>query len=195
MKRNKVAAVGFVLLVCAPLTAQPTTPVEASAPLTQNNGSTPDSGGAIRVPKTEFGAKLGQGAFLTAHGAFTAVGVEACVRCQGRIGYFLEFTHWSLTPTGGQTSLLNLGGGGFRIQSKNKHVRPFLDIGIAVGTYDGHPHNYVHKDESFDIMGLMLGFGMTVSLPKGFYVRPQARLAISPETGVGFGSVGLGYRF
>ena len=195
MRRSKVIAVGFLLLACALLTAHPATRAEASVPRTPNNGPTPDSGGAIGAPETELGATLGQGAFLTAHGAFTAVGAEACVRCQGRIGYFLEYTHWSLTPAGGQTSLLNLGGGGIRIQGKNRYVRPFLDVGIAVGIYDGHPHNYVHKDESFDIMGVMLGFGMTVSLPKGFYVRPQAKVAVSPETAVGFASVGLGYRF
>jgi hypothetical protein len=160
---------------------QPAEPTEAS---TQSQG-----------PRTELGATFGQGGFMTAEGNFAAFGAEACLRCQGRVGYFLEYTRWSLTPTGGQTSLLNLAGGGLRIQGKNKYLRPFFDIGIAAGAYNGHPHNYVHRDESFEIVGVVLGVGMTVSLPKGFYVRPQARIAVSPETGVGFASVGFGYRF
>jgi len=95
MKRNKVVATGFLLLVCAPLTAQPTTPLEASAPSPRTTVPTPDSGGAIRAPKTEFGAKLGQGAFLTAQGAFTAVRHRGmCALSGADRGTFLS------TPTG-----------------------------------------------------------------------------------------------
>lgn len=184
MKRNKLVPVGLVLLLCAPLAAE-----------NRDNGSKPDSAEAIGGRNTELGGRLGLGGFLTAHGAFTALGVEGCVRCQGRLGVFLEYNHWWLTPAGGETSVLNLAAGGLRMQGRNKYLRPFFDIGIAVGNYDGKPHDFVRRTENIDIMGAMLGVGMTVSLPKGFYIRPQARLAISPETGVGFASAGLGYRF
>jgi len=88
--------------------------------------------------KTEIGATIGNATLFTAHGRFQeAAGVEGCVYCEGRFGAFLEYSHWWLTPPGGQTSLLDLGGGGLRIQSRNKRVRPFFDLGVSLGRYDG----------------------------------------------------------
>jgi hypothetical protein len=145
--------------------------------------------------KTELGATFGTGASLSAQGAFTTIGVEGCVRCQGRVGYFLEFNRWWLTPPGGQTSVLDFAAGGIRIQGTNKRIRPFLDLGVAAGYYDGHPHDFVHRDEAIGLIGGVLGAGVTVSLPKGFYIRPQVNLAVAPDIGVGFANVGFGYRF
>ena len=145
--------------------------------------------------KTEVGVTYGTGALLTAHGSFRVAGGEACVRCDGRVAYFLEYSHWWLTPPGGLTSKLDMGSGGVRIQGKNKYVRPFVDIGITAGSYDGHPHDFVHKDENFDLEGVALGVGVTVSVTKHFYVRPQAKIADGLGSGVGFAVVVACYRF
>jgi hypothetical protein len=131
------------------------------------------------------------------HGGFTTAGVEGCVDCGGRFAAFMEYSHWWLTPPGGETSVLNLAAGGLRIQGKNKYVRPFFDIGVSVGQYDGHPHDYVHKSENFGMGGIAFGFGASVSIGSRLYIRPQARFAGGVPNGVIVGTVGVGvgYRF
>jgi hypothetical protein len=204
------AAAGLVLFSSAPSAAQTTIPTGTkSLPGGEDRDAASSAGKAVRADsgqkpdaveksgnkKIELGASYGQGAFLSAHGTFTVAGIEACLRCRERFAFFAQYDHWWLTPPGGQTSVLDLGSAGLRIQGRNKYVRPFFDVGIAAGYYDGHPHNYVHRDETIALAGVTLGAGITVTLPRGFYVRPQAKLAFGAETAVGFGSVGVGYRF
>jgi len=119
------------------------------------------------------------------------------VQCGGRSGVFLEYSHWQLTPPGGKTSALNYVAGGLRIQGKNRHVRPFFDIGVAIGQYDGNPHDFVHKSESFGTGGIACGAGVSISIGKRLYLRPQVRMAGGLPKGVVVGSfsVGAGYRF
>ena len=147
--------------------------------------------------RTEIGGTIGHGSFNSMHGGFTTAGVEVCVDCGGRFGAFMEFSHWWLTPAGGQTSALNLAAGGLRIQGRNKYVRPFFDIGVSMGLYDGHPHDYVHISENFVTGGIAFGLGASVSIGSRLYVRPQVRVAGGAPNGVmvGTAGVGLGYRF
>ena len=150
---------------------------------------------AAWAQKAEIGVTYGTGVFVTAHGNFTTVGAEACLNCQARRAYFLEYDHWGLTPAGGRTSKLNLVAGGLRIQGRNRYVRPFVDLGIGVGNYEGHPHDFVHKDEDIGIMGFVLGVGVTFSPVKHVYIRPQAKLVWAFDTAFMQAGVGAGIRF
>ena len=131
------------------------------------------------------------------HGSFTTAGVEVCVDCGGRFGFFMEYSRWWRTPPSGETSVLNLAAGGLRIQGRNKYVRPFFDIGVSVGLYDGHPHDFVHISEGFGTGGIALGVGVSVSIGSRLYVRPQARLVggVPKDVIEGTASIGVGYRF
>jgi hypothetical protein len=147
--------------------------------------------------QTQIGGTIGTGGFSSMHGSFTTAGVEVCVDCGGRFGFFMEYSRWWLTPPSGETSVLDLAAGGLRIQGRNKYVRPFFDIGVSAGLYDGHPHDFVHKSENFGTGGIALGFGASVSIGSKLYVRPQVRIAGGVPNGVvvASASVGVGYRF
>jgi hypothetical protein len=152
--------------------------------------------------KFELGATIGIGAIIPAKSVFTGVGMEACVFCQRQGGFFLEYNRWSFTPDGGKTTIMTIASGGVRIQDQNESVKPFFEIGIAVGTFNDQPHNLVIEDEHFNMIGVKFGGGVTISLPKGFYVRPQVGCVVSGHnigaiSGFGFmtANVGLGYRF
>jgi hypothetical protein len=150
---------------------------------------------AAWAQNVEIGATYGTAGFATAHGRFVAAGAEVCLKCGARFVYFADYSHWWLTPPVGQTSKLDLVTGGLRVQGKNPYVRPFVDLGVAVGHYDGHPHDAVHKDENFGIAGAALGVGVTLSPVKHIYIRPEAKLVLATETVVGQAGVGIGIRF
>ncbi len=74
-------------------------------------------------------------------------------------------------------------------------MRPFFDAGISLGRYDGKPHDFVHCSELFVMGGVTLGGGVAISIAKGFYVRPQLRVAGGIGAVVVYASIGAGYRF
>jgi hypothetical protein len=151
------------------------------------------------APEAQIGGTIGLGSFGSTEytsGGFVVAGVEGCALCGGKFGLFMEYDHWRLAPTGFETSVLNLGAGGLRIQGRGRRVRPFFDIGGALGRYNGKPHGYIHRSEDFSMVGVMIGTGAAISIGEKWYVRPQARLALMRSGNLaGFLSVGVGYRF
>ena len=88
---------------------------------------------------TQIGGTAGVGRFWKYRwnsANYFLAGVEACVKCGGRHGLFLEYNHWSRTGEGSGTYpavSLDLAGVGWRIQGKGERVRPFFDVGFLAG--------------------------------------------------------------
>lgn len=151
------------------------------------------------APGAQIGGTIGLGSFGTTEytsGGFVVAGVEGCALCGGKFGLFMEYDHWRLTPTGYETSVLNLGAGGLRIQGRGRRVRPFFDVGGALGRYNGKPHGYIRRSEDFSMGGVIIGTGAAISVGEKWYVRPQARLALMTSGNIaGVLNFGIGYRF
>ena len=140
----------------------------------------------------EVGIKGGAGAYGADEGSrsFGHVGVEVCAYCGGRYSIFGEYGHWlsSGQLRAGQIDSADLFGVGLRIQGRRR-VRPFFDIGLAVGR-----DNFVRDVRTN--AGVVLGGGVMVPVGKHLYLRPQVRLyGMSEFRAAASAEVGFGWRF
>jgi hypothetical protein len=159
--------------------------------------------GTATVAAADLGVLAGAGSMTASGGALASgqIGAEACLRCSGSVGLFVEYTHWFTSgPKLGynpsdQVRRADLAGAGLRIQWASK-VRPFLDLGIVGGT-DAH-----HQAGSGGaVAGGVIGAGVRIRLTPGWYIRPQVRVyGLSPHSLEGLsphwavsGLVGIGY--
>jgi hypothetical protein len=128
------------------------------------------------------------------------VGAQACLRCGGRLGFFVEYSHYFAGASSGAYNLsdqvrrADLAGGGLRIQSSGR-AKVFFDVGFVGGT-DEH-----RAGRGGALGGAVVGVGVKIPVAKSWYVRPQFRAyGLSPHTleGAGphwaiAGGVGFGY--
>ena len=139
----------------------------------------------------EVGIKGGAGAYLgDGSTSFGHVGVEVCAYCGGRYSLFGEYSHWlsSEQLRFGANYSADLFGVGLRIQGRRR-VRPFFDIGLAVG------RDNLVRDVRTNA-GVVFGGGVMVPVGKHLYLRPQVRLYGMGEARVAASAeVGFGWRF
>jgi hypothetical protein len=158
--------------------------------------------GTLAAQGIDLGALAGAGGF-TASGPTVAAGqagVEACLFCTGRFGFFGEYSHWftSGVAQGFNASDVvrraDLAGGGLRIQKQGR-LRPFVDLGVVAGQDE-------HGGGGGGVLGgLVVGGGVRLPLRGRWYIRPQVRAyGLSPHTLEGVdahwavsGLVGIGY--
>lgn len=120
------------------------------------------------------------------------VGVEVCAYCAGRFALFGGFSHFTPPVARSGYQAADLVEGGLRIQGR-RLVRPFLDVGVAVGQ---SRHSWGDGTRAFTTAGAALGAGVMIPVGPHLYVRPQARLYImSQQYFAVAGEIGLGWRF
>jgi hypothetical protein len=150
----------------------------------------------------EVGVKGGVGAYGADNApspGFGQVGVEVCAYCGGRYALFGEYSHW-LSPAAPKSGIIDsadLFGVGLRIQGRRR-VRPFFDIGLAVGRdsfwcgCSGTPTTL----DAHTTTGVVVGGGVMIPVGKHLYLRPQIRIRpMSAFHGAASAEVGFGWRF
>ena len=156
----------------------------------------------IFAQETQIGGMIGVGRFWKYKwnsANYVVAGGEACVKCGGRRGLYLEYNHWSRRGTGTGTypaTSWDLAGLGLRIQGKGERLRPFFDIGLLVGSKRRYTPFLVNVPQSIYAAGGGLGFGAAVSVSEHWYVRPFGRVfLLSTNENGGFAGASVGYRF
>ena len=151
----------------------------------------------------EVGITSGAGAYAavdTGSPTFGHVGVEVCAYCGWRYSIFGEYGHWPSSGQlrSGEIDSADLFGVGLRIQGRQR-VRPFFDIGLAVGRDTflsgcgcfGTPSNlHAHTNA-----GILLGGGVMVPVGKHLYIRPQVRIYGPYHHAAASAEAGFGWRF
>ena len=151
---------------------------------------------------TQIGGTVGFGRFWKYRwnsATYVVAGGEACVRCGGRYGFFLDYNHWGRRGigTGNAPAIsLDLAGLGIRIQGKDERVRPFLDVGFLIGRKHRDSLIFPGRQQSIGLAGGGLGFGAAISVSEHWYVRPFGRVALlSTNENEAFAGASVGYRF
>ena len=165
-----VASCGAVVMACLPARGQP-------------------------IPRFEAGFRGGAGQYdysddrTRTRGVF---GAEVCAFCSGRYALFGGYSRF--LPPGGSSHYQSADqiGLGLRIQGR-RQVRPFFDIGLAVGYSRFDSGIYARSTTT---AGAELGGGVTFLVGPSLYIRPQVRLCAMSEVYVAAsGEVGIGWRF
>ena len=151
---------------------------------------------------TQIGGMIGFGRFWKYNwnsATYVVAGGEACARCGGRYGFFVDYNHWSRrgTGTGNAPAIsLDLASLGLRIQGKDERVRPFFDVGLAVGRKHRDSLIYPGRQQSTGLVGGGLGFGAAISASEHWYVRPFGRVfLLSTNENDAIAGASVGYRF
>jgi hypothetical protein len=118
------------------------------------------------------------------------VGAELCAYCSGKRALFAEYNHFFAPSSGGYREA-DLVAGGLRLQGGRK-VRPFFEVGIAVG----HSRFGITSTTSRTTIGAAIGAGVSIPVGSRFYSRPQFRLFPMSEQYLALSyGVGAGWRF
>lgn len=147
----------------------------------------------------EAGGFAGTGGFSTGSGgnSYWVVGADACVRCNRKIAFYGEYSHFDAVSLP-SIDRVDLGSVGARFQGRlDRRVRPFFDAGLSFGMQ--HESRNVQNPRDQSLVGVGFGGGATVNLGSRFYVRPAIRLHIlspggSPNAAVA-GGASVGLRF
>lgn len=153
-------------------------------------------------PHFEVGIKVGGGAYGNVEDSRSNplghVGVEFSAYDSGHAALFAEYSHWisgDSVPSSAVNSA-DLFGVGLRLQG-TRRIRPFFDIGIAIGR-DTYSPSYAGTQTRLadTTKGIVLGTGVTLPVGERFYLRPQFRVyPMSSLHIAASGEVGLGWRF
>ena len=154
----------------------------------------PASSTLSRGRQTELGMTVGVGQYTydenDSPGTRESVGAEACLLC-GHRALFVDYSHWT-RPNGHDATLYgsaDTGTAGLRVQWR-KGIRPFFDIGVAVGNARFEHHG------STTSAGLVIGAGVTVAQAEHFYLRFRGRVMYLSQYYIATDlAVGAGWRF
>jgi hypothetical protein len=141
----------------------------------------PQHSAGVRVAGGYYGDSHDQG------GTRGIVGAEACLFCEGRRAWFLEYSHF-FPPGSGVYDNADLVAAGIRLQSRRKAMF-FFDIGVAVG-------NSRLRSTSLSTVGAAFGSGLQITVGPRLYFSPFFRIYPMNHTYIaGSFGTGLGLRF
>ena len=142
----------------------------------------PQHSAGIRVAGGYYGDVHDQG------GTRGIVGAEACLFCEGRRAWFLEYSHF-FPPGSGVYDNADLVAAGIRLQSRRKAMF-FFDIGVAVG------NSRLRSTSSVSTVGAAFGSGVQITIGPRLYFSPYFRIYPMNHTYIaGSFGTGLGLRF
>ena len=107
---------------------------------------------------------------------------------------YVSYSRWDRPgdPSRGITGAVMFRGG-WRVQGHSRRVRPFFDLGGAIGEADYVRPNTAAWSHSY--FGVDVGGGATIAIGNRAYMRPQARAQWLIYGGAISAGIGVGIRF